>query len=181
MTTMLMRWAVLVLCVCFNGGFRVGDALFNAKDSTLGLDMDRIADGPVGWRAWDRFAGFRFEMPHVLDKNELLGAMQRTADVARGLKCFGWIQAVDGDRLVGEARCPKTQATAMLEHLKATCTDDDAFHVKMYTNSKILYHFPTFRVLTEPRYEGKTCFASPPHACEVRETEMYESFARDEL
>jgi hypothetical protein len=51
--------------------------------------------GPVGWKAVDRFEGFRYEWklfsPLAIEKQTFLQQAQKKA---KELECFGWIQAI---------------------------------------------------------------------------------------
>ncbi len=51
--------------------------------------------GPDGWRAVDRFEGFRYEWklfsPLIIEKHQFLQQAQKKA---KELKCFGWIQEI---------------------------------------------------------------------------------------
>jgi hypothetical protein len=121
------------------------------------------AEGPVGWRMNDRFYAFRFELELPSGSVDSINvAMEDVASLARAHRCFGWIQQIDGARVAGEVRCPKGSAYEVESHLYAA---GDRLTLRHYPKSKIRYHFPSFRVLSEPKYRGKTCFQSPPHAC----------------
>lgn len=163
-----MRVALVLVAMCLAGSCPRSSARSQARgemkmEMTQAPSVDEPEDflsGPRGWRMTDRFRGLRFEL--AMADASTTEVMESTAVVAKQLHCFGWTQAVEhGVAVVGEARCPKTNADAIVDHLRG----HGRLHVKEYADAKIRYHFPSFRVLTETRYQGKTCFDSPPHAC----------------
>lgn len=140
----------------------------------------------------DRFVAFRFEVPAPDGLAALKGVddsaaelhpfLKSTATLATNLHCFGWIQQnLQAQKcFVGEARCPRRNAPALMAHLQPSTSlpddrhavdaerlllNEDLPNVFVYTQAKIRFHFPRFRVLSEPKYQGKTCFKTPPHAC----------------
>ncbi|KDO30705.1 hypothetical protein SPRG_04608 [Saprolegnia parasitica CBS 223.65] len=86
----------------------------------------------------DRFYGFRYEIPSNNEETIALVTAQ-----AQQHGCFGWVQ-------------PAPQATVVGEETW------HGAHVRVYTSTKIRFHFSYFRRLETAR---DTCFASPPHAC----------------
>ncbi|GAB9469380.1 hypothetical protein Gpo141_00006659 [Globisporangium polare] len=135
----------------------------------------------------ERFVAFRFEVPapdgplalgNADDESgELHPFLKSTATLATDLRCFGWVQQAHQSqkRFVGEARCPRRNAAALMAHLQPSSDatadteqlliNEDLPSVFVYPHAKIRFHFPRFRVLSEPKYQGRTCFKSPPHAC----------------
>jgi hypothetical protein len=71
----------------------------------------------------DRFYGFRYEVFNCHDQNYELH-IQKLAD---NMGCFGWIQRLplhsNGEvvKVVGEARCSKTQGPLFQNHIKDDC------------------------------------------------------------
>ena len=105
----------------------------------------------------DRFYGFRYSL------NANAAVMDKVLSLADKLGCFGWIQNVQDDVFVGEARCAKERGILFEKEIKALHEGMPTnFAVKVYADTKIRLHFSLFKVLDRER---DTCFLDEPHKC----------------
>lgn len=79
---------------------------------------------PDGWKMIDRFYGFRFDMSTESNSFDKLESVQNAANT---FGCFGWVQALKGNNIVGEARCAKNKGKEFHEWLK-TFAGSKNFH-----------------------------------------------------
>ena len=116
-----------------------------------------VTGQPEGWRMIDRFYGFRYS----LHANEAV--MDKVLKFADKLGCFGWIQHVQDNVFVGEARCAKERGILFEKEIQALHEGIPTnFALKVYSDTKIRLHFSHFKVLERER---DTCFLDEPHKC----------------
>ena len=125
---------------------------------------DDIDDMYVGWRAVDRFMGFRFEIAGEFDRAELIAAIVERADEEAA---FGWVQRHQNtNHLVGEVRARREVGEAFVRWLRSRQHPDWRVEVLEYPDTRIHLHFSHFKILDESRI---TCFDDAPHKCSEEE------------
>lgn len=127
----------------------------------------------------DRFYGFRYELQRPSgsssNTNTASGSdsnnsnndddefIQAVVDQAGRYGCFGWIQKVAGNKIVGEGRCNKVRGPQFQDWLRNSQPGDASQATfKVYEDTKIRLHFSHFKILDPSR---DTCFIDAPHQC----------------
>ena len=119
---------------------------------------------PLDWAKGpsDRFVGLRFSCPGPYDARAFALTLRDAADAHAA---FGWAQVSRGGSgpLVGEYR-GATDAAPAFEALLAAGGSGAGppCDVLRYRNTLLRFHFADFKILADER---RTCFESPPHAC----------------
>ena len=90
---------------------------------------------------------------------------RKLSERADELACFGWVQALRTEKVVGEVRCNKLMGSIMKEWILELSNDEEIVkhtEINQYEDTKIKLHFSHFKVLGPERV---TCFPDHPHQC----------------